>query len=176
LPGDGGASGGDGKARLDGAAVAGDNRGMQSVRPADAADLPELRRIVDAAYEKYVARIGKRPGPMLDDYAARIRAHQVWVIEDGGAVAGLIVLLGEPDFLLLDNVAVDPAMQGRGVGGALMRFAEREAVRRGYCELRLYTHLVMTENQEMYVRLGWAETGRGTEHGYDRVFFRKALS
>jgi len=127
------------------------------------------------AYTKYIARIGKPPGPMLDDYRAHIRAHAAWVLETGGNIAGVIILLPQEENLLLDNVAVDPAQHGRGLGRALMEFAEREARRRGYDELRLYTHAKMTENIAMYPRLGWQETGRGEQAGYDRVFYRKRL-
>jgi len=141
------------------------------IRPADAADLPAVERIVRTAYTKYIARIGKPPGPMLDDYAALVRAHCVWVA--GAPVAGVIVLVGEDDHLLLDNVAVDPAAQGSGVGRALIGFAEAEARRRGYGEMRLYTHATMTENIALYGRTGWVETGRGEQDGFDRVFFRK---
>jgi hypothetical protein len=56
-----------------------------------------------------------------------------------------------------------------------MTFAEQEAVRRGYNELRLYTHEKMTENLVMYPALGWQETGRGEQAGYQRVFFRKQV-
>lgn len=143
------------------------------IRPADAADLPAVERIVQAAYTKYIARIGKPPGPMADDYAALIRGHHVWVI--GDPVQGAIVLLPEPDHLLLDNVAVDPAAQGQGVGRALIEFAEAEARRRGYAEMRLYTHQLMTENIALYSRTGWQETGRGEQNGFARVFFRKPV-
>lgn len=145
------------------------------IRPACISDLDAITRIVAEAYTKYIDRIGKPPGPMLDDYAAHIRSHAAWVVEYEGAVAGLVVLLPEEDHLLLDNVAVDPARHGRGIGRALMRFAEEEAVRRGYRELRLYTHALMTENLAMYPALGWQETGRGEQAGYQRVFFRKRV-
>jgi hypothetical protein len=56
-----------------------------------------------------------------------------------------------------------------------MQFAEKEASRRGYGELRLYTHVTMTENIAMYLALGWQETGRGEQAGYQRVFFRKPV-
>ena len=143
------------------------------IRPADAADLPELERIVRDSYGKYTARIGKPPGPMLDDYAALVRGHAVWVA--GAPVMGLVVLLAEADHLLLDNVAVDPAAQGRGVGRALIEFAGAEARRRGYREMRLYTHQTMTENIALYARTGWVETGRGVQRGLARVFFRKEV-
>ena len=144
------------------------------IRPADAADLPAVQRIVNNAYTKYIARIGKPPGPMNDDYAALIRAHQVWVM--GTPIMGAIVLLPEPDHLLLDNVAVDPAAQGQGVGRALIEFAEAEARRRGFGELRLYTHETRVENIALYARTGWAETVRAEQNGFSRVFFRKPVS
>jgi GNAT superfamily N-acetyltransferase len=146
------------------------------IRPADAADLPAIERIVRDAYTKYIERIGKPPGPMLDDYAVHVRSHTAWVLDTDGTVAGLIVLLPEADHLLLDNVALDPARHGQGLGRALMEFAEQEARRRGYGELRLYTHAKMTENIAMYPRLGWQETGRGEQAGYDRVFYRKRVT
>ena len=146
------------------------------IRPADVTDLPTVERIVRDAYTKYIARIGKPPGPMLDDYAAHVRTHAAWVLERDGAVVGVIVLLPEDGHLLLDNVAVDPAYAGRGLGRALMDFAEAEARRRGYSELRLYTHQMMTENVAMYHHLGWEETSRGEQAGYARVFFRKPLT
>ena len=143
------------------------------IRPANSRDLPAMTRIVAGAYQKYVARIGKPPGPMLDDYAVHIRNHAVWVAEVDGAAAGLIVLVPEDGYLLLDNVAVDPAYHGRKIGSALLAFADQEAIRRGYTELRLYTHEKMTENVEMYSALGWEEIGRAEQAGYNRVFFRK---
>jgi len=145
------------------------------IRPASASDLSAMTRIIADAYHKYVQRIGKAPGPMLDDYPAHVRRHTAWVVESDAMVLGLIVLLPERDHLMLDNVAVDPAHHGRGVGRALMTFAEQEAVRRGYTELRLYTHEMMTENLAMYPALGWQETGRGEQAGYRRVFFRKPV-
>jgi len=148
------------------------------IRPADAADLTAVERIVHDAYGMYVDRIGKPPGPMLDDYAALIRSHAVWVSQGdapGEPIAGLIVLFAEPDHLLLDNIAVAPAAQGTGVGRALMLFADAEACRRGYTELRLYTHQMMTENIALYSRSGWTETGRGDQNGFARVFFRKPV-
>ena len=150
---------------------------MPSIRPADVADLARVQAIVDAAYSMYVARIGKPPGPMVDDYAAHVRNHAIWVACDNlGEIGGLIVLVPEEDHLLLDNIAVDPAWQGKGVGRLLLDFADAEARRRGYAELRLYTNAMMTENVALYARIGWTETGRAAQAGFDRVFFRKAVS
>ena len=141
---------------------------------------PEDRAAVEAivrdAYSIYVARIGKPPGPMLDDYARLIADGAVSVFEDtAGTIAAIIVLLAKPDHLLLDNIAVRPDRQGQGLGRQLIAFAEAEARRLGLTELRLYTHETMTENVALYTRLGFVETGRGHEAGYDRVFMTKRL-
>src|SRR6516225_7671910 len=145
------------------------------IRAATAADVSVVGQIVEQAYRHYIPRIGKPPGPMLDDYAARVSEGVVWVIEDASSIAGVIVLLPKPDYLLLDNIAVIPARQGSGLGRRLLAFAEAEAVRRGYREIRLYTHRTMTENQRLYASIGYEETGHGNEAGYERVFMRKRL-
>lgn len=149
---------------------------MPSIRAAVSADVATIRGIVDAAYGGYVPRIGQPPGPMLDDYDALVTDGRVSVLQTGGQIAGAIVLLTREGYLLLDNVAVAPGFQGRGLGRALIAFAEDEARRLGFDELRLYTHVLMTENQALYARLGFEETHRGKQDGYDRVFMRKRLT
>jgi ribosomal protein S18 acetylase RimI-like enzyme len=133
---------------------------------------PEDREAVEAtvraAYSVYIERMGKPPGPMLDDYARLIADHALSVVEEAGEIVALIVLLPKPDHLLLDNVAVRPDRQGAGLGRRLIAFAGDEARRRGYREVRLYTHQTMTENIALYRRLGFVETGRGSQDGYER--------
>ena len=145
------------------------------IRAATGTDVFSITEIVDQAYRHYIARMGKPPGPMLDDYAARVLEGMVWVLEEGSVIAGTIVLLSATDYLLLDNIAVSPSRQGSGLGRRLLAFAEAEALRRGYDEIRLYSHQTMVENQRLYALIGYEETGRGTEAGYDRVFMRKQL-
>lgn len=146
---------------------------IRSARPEDAR---AVDRLVQDAYAYYVTRVGKPPGPMLDDYNRRIADGQAWVLEEDGQLAGVLVLedtLGGA--LLLDNVAVAPSAQGKGCGRALVAFAEAEARRRGCTELRLYTHVLMMENQALYRRLGFQEIGRVSEKGYERVYMAKAM-
>jgi ribosomal protein S18 acetylase RimI-like enzyme len=145
------------------------------IRAATAADVPAIAQTVALAYGHYIARMGRPPAPMLDDHAARVSAGTAWVLTEGAAVSGILVLLPLPDHLLLDNIAVAPDRQGCGLGRRLLTFAEAEALRRGYREIRLYTHETMVENQCLYAAIGYEETGRGTEVGYERVFMRKRL-
>jgi GNAT superfamily N-acetyltransferase len=135
-----------------------------------------VRALVRAAYAPYVARIGREPMPMGDDYRARIAAGEAWVLTgEDGALLGVLVLVDEPDALLLDNVAVAEGERGKGHGHRLIAFAESEAVRRGYRTLRLFTNVKMTENIDRYRRLGFVETHRAGEHGFARVFMAKRL-
>jgi GNAT superfamily N-acetyltransferase len=146
------------------------------IRPASQADRATVETIVHEAYAVYIDRLGKPPGPMLDDYAALIEAGAVSLLETAdGEVAAIIVLLPKPDHMLLDNIAVRRGRQGQGLGRRLIAFAEAEARRLGFREVRLYTHLMMTENVALYTRLGFIETGRGRDAGYDRVFMTKVL-
>ena len=148
---------------------------MTAIRPALLDDTCSVAACVRAAYAGYVERIGREPAPMGADYEALITAGAVWVAHDAGDVVGVLVLHALGDALLIENVAVRPDRQGRGVGRALMRFAEEHARRAGLSEVTLYTNARMTENLRFYPALGYAETGRGVQDGFDRVFYRKHL-
>ena len=147
-----------------------------TIRAAAEADVPVLGEIAVAAYEQYVPLIGRPPAPMTADYAAAVRSGEAWVAAgaDGG-VQGFIVLIRHPGFLLLENVAVRPAVQGRGLGARLLAFAEEQARALGLAEIRLYTNEAMAANLAYYPRRGYTETHRAEEDGFRRVFFRKQL-
>jgi ribosomal protein S18 acetylase RimI-like enzyme len=145
------------------------------VRQADPAEAPALGEIVERAYAGYVERIGRRPAPMDDDYEAKTRRGEVFVADDG-TIAGLVVLVAQRDHLLVENVAVDPARQGTGVGRALLAYAESHAAAHGLRELRLYTNEAMTENLAFYPHLGYREVGRRVEDGFRRIYYSKHLS
>ena len=113
---------------------------------------------------------------MLEDYSDVIEWHRVFVAEDEGRIVGLIVLIAEDERALLDNVAIHPDAQRRGLGRRLIQLAEDEARRLGFNAIELYTHELMTENQALYARLGYREFDRRTEKGYPRVYMRKALA
>ncbi len=112
---------------------------------------------------------------MLQDYAAVIQTEHVVVAEQDSEIAGVLVLRETPEGFLLDNVAVLPSRKGQGVGKALLVHAEREARKRGYTSLYLYTHEKMAENIALYARVGYVEVERREEDGFRRVFMRKAL-
>jgi ribosomal protein S18 acetylase RimI-like enzyme len=144
-----------------------------SLRRATAADLPTIKAVIDAAYARYLTRMDKPPGPMLRDYRPSVEAGTTWV--SGSPITAVLTLYPGDGHLLLENVAVHPSAQGRGLGRALMSFAEQEAARRGLTRMTLVTHEVMTENQAIYARLGYAEVERRAEDGYRRIYMEKHL-
>jgi len=134
-----------------------------------------VRDVVLSAYERYVSVIGTAPAPMLDDYPARIAADQVWVLPAADVIAGVLVLESGPDRFLLDNIAVRPDRQGRGLGRLLLDFAEAEAARCGHERITLYTNTLMLENIAIYTARGYVEQDRRFEKGFARVYMEKPL-
>lgn len=130
---------------------------------------------VRAAYSHYIERIGKPPGPMLDDYYVVVREHEAFVGVYKARVVGVLVLLRSNGGLLLDNIAVHPRYQGRGIGRMLLEHAELFTLEAGFECLDLYTHALMTENIDIYRRHGYYETERKRVKGFDRVYMRKRI-
>jgi ribosomal protein S18 acetylase RimI-like enzyme len=145
------------------------------LRPATEADVPRLAELVEGAYGHYVERIGARPRPMNDDYAEVVRELQVTVAERGGEVIGLVALGVTDEGFVVDNVAVDPSHQGTGVGRALLEHAEAEARRAGFDSIYLYTHETMSENLDLYRRIGYVEYDRRPVVVGLSVYMRKPL-
>ena len=147
-----------------------DRRGL---RRAIAADLPAIRALIDAAYATYLARMSKPPAPMFRDYGPSVEAGTTWIT--GSPITAVLTLYFRDEHVYVENVAVDPSAQGRGLGRALMTFAEEEAARRGFTRMALVTHEAMTENQAIYTRLGYIEVERRAEDGYRRIYMEKRL-
>lgn len=142
---------------------------------ATVADTDAVTALVERAYERYLTRMSIRPRPMEADYRQVLGEQECWAARIGSDLAGLLVLEPEERSLLLENIAVDPAWQGRGVGGRLLDLAERRARELGLPVVRLYTHVTMVENQQLYAARGYVETHRATEEGREAVFYELAL-
>jgi len=146
------------------------------IRPALARDEAAIRNCAEQAYARYVPLIGRKPAPMVADFAAQIAAGVVHVATDEqGELQGFIVFYPRDDHMLLENVAVLPAIAGSGTGRALIGFCEASARRLGIGAVRLYTNEKMAGNLALYPRLGYVEVARRTEDGFRRVYFEKAL-
>lgn len=146
-----------------------------ALRPARVEEAGEIAALVAEAYTPYIARIGRKPAPMLADYTRVVRDDEVFVAQLGNGIAGVLVLRRETGELLLENVAVRTACKGQGIGRHMLDFAEAHARALGCAAIRLYTHERMTENIEIYRTRGYRETHRAVEDGFARVFMCKSL-
>jgi ribosomal protein S18 acetylase RimI-like enzyme len=126
-----------------------------TLRPAVLEDASAIRELTRSAYAKWVAVIGREPRPMTADYAEAVRKHRIDLLYVGGVLAALIEMIPGTDHLLIENVAVSPRFQGRGLGRKLMVHAERVAASLGHDEARLYTNKLFAENVQLYSKLGY---------------------
>ena len=125
------------------------------IRRGGPAEAEAIRALVEAAYTKWIPVIGRLPTPMQADYAQAVRDHRFDVLVAGPELAGLIETKAEADHLLVVNVAVRPAFQGRGFGSRLMGRADAVAAEAGLARLRLYTNKKYTANLRLYGALGY---------------------
>ena len=144
------------------------------IRPALPSEADAVRGLVRDAYTRWIDRLGREPSPMQGDYARLIADRKAWVLEVEGEIVGLVVLRDGPEALMIPNVAVASAAQGKGHGRQLIAFAEEEAKRRGYGEIRLYVNALMVENVALYRHLGFDEIGRIQGEDADRIYISMA--
>ena len=151
------------------------------IRLATRADQQAVEEVTRAAYQPWVQVVGGRPGPMDADFASLIADGRVHVAVPNGvpephpSVAGVLVQTMEADVLLIENVAVHPAHQRRGLGLALIRFAEDTARRCGLTTVRLFTHERMATNIAWYEQLGFVISGTEPIASGRLVHLRKAI-
>lgn len=146
------------------------------IRRAVGNDAAEIAACVADAYRHYIHRIGQPPGPTLEDYGQVITEREVFVTELDQQIIGVLVLTQTEEGFLLDNIAVDPTHQGKSIGQQLLALAEARAKESGYDFIYLYTNAAMTENLNMYKRIGYEAYAHRREKGLSRVYMRKRFS
>jgi ribosomal protein S18 acetylase RimI-like enzyme len=99
------------------------------------------------------------PMPVAEDYRPRIERGEVWLLEEGGEAAALVVIEDHDDHLVVFSVAVRAARKGQGLGSALLRFADEQARHSGKPALRLYTNGRMKRQIGLYQRHGYRIDG-----------------
>jgi GNAT superfamily N-acetyltransferase len=129
-----------------------------SIRLVLANDVPELARLINAAFVVEQPFIeGKRIDP--EGVRAYMEKGKFLVAEDSAGLAGCVYveLRGERGYLGL--LGVDPARQGRGLGRKLMDAAENYFRAAGCRVVDLRTISPRTPLPAFYGHLGYAQTG-----------------
>ncbi len=144
-------------------------------RRARADDLAAVEALVTAAYTPWVKVIRVVPGPMRDDYSQTIADGVMHLVDDESGMVAMLVLRPLKSSMLLENVAVHPRAQGRGIGRSLIAEAERATRAAGLERVILYTHARMASNIALYKRAGFVVVEERHEQGLDRIYMEKTL-
>lgn len=138
-------------------------------------DAGPVRRLVRDAYARWVPVIGREPLPVQVDYHQAIRAHDIDLLRAGEALVGLIETILRVDHVFIENIAVDPAHQGRGHGRRLLRHADQLARQAGLGELRLQTNQAFAANIDFYRRGGFRIDRTAPFRGGTVVFMSRTI-
>ncbi len=126
-----------------------------SLRPATTEDAEAIRALTREAYCKWVPVIGREPLPMTIDYDEAVRKHRIDLLHMDGKLAALIEMVPDDGHLLIENVAVSPAFQNRGLGRKLLAHAEQVAAAQGYSVIKLFTNKLFAANVQLYSKMGY---------------------
>ncbi len=96
------------------------------IRKAVQSDVVDITHCVNEAYQHYISRIGIKPAPMTQNYAEVLLDNTAYVVDESEIIAVLVLKVKSP-YLLIENVAVLPDYQGKGIGKQLFKLAERVA-------------------------------------------------
>ncbi len=112
----------------------------------------------------------------LRDKAGR---ETVFLALQDGRMAGCIFAMERTADVYIGKLAVEPELQGQGIGRRLMRAVEAFARSRDKPAIELQTRVELTANHATFARLGFREIGRTAHEGYDRptsITMRKELA
>ena len=95
-----------------------------------------------------------------------------------GVLDGRVVAMGalrwvSPAEAEIKRMRVQPVLQGRGYGQALLDALHRRAARLGYSTLRLDTAVRQRAARNLYERNGYREVRRGRIGPFDCVFYER---
>ncbi|MDL5049161.1 GNAT family N-acetyltransferase [Oscillatoria amoena NRMC-F 0135] len=143
---------------------------MPTILPALPEDASELSVLVNSAYRGDTGRQGWTTEADLIDGSrtdadllqAVIEAPGSMILKyvENGKIMGCVELRKENDKLYLGMLTVNPAIQGKGIGKALLKASEDEA-RRQNCNSIFMN--VLTDRKELidwYVRHGYRDSGK----------------
>jgi len=141
----------------------------------------EVHRLTQRAFAPYAAldppsgAVAETEAHVADDLVAGGGALARLDGDGGGdgpgaaAVGCLRWRLPDDGTFHVRRLAVAPAYQGRGVGLALMAWADDEARARGCPGVTAGVRLALPGNQEFFRDLGFAVVGEHSHDGYSRV-------
>lgn len=132
---------------------------MTEIRPAVAADIPQIQEVeIDAGQlfrQAGLNTIADDDPPDAETVAEHIAAGTAWVAAEGRVVAGYAVASVVDGEGHLDQVSVRRAFAGQGIGRRLIEQVARWAGEQGFEALTLTTFVDVPWNGPWYQRLGF---------------------
>jgi ribosomal protein S18 acetylase RimI-like enzyme len=113
---------------------------------------------------------------MVADYDRAVREHRIDVTVSGSVIIGLIEMMRREDYLWIENIAVRPEDQGRGLGRQLLLHAERQAIEAGCVEIRLLTNAAFEANVALYEKTGYVIVKSEPFMGGTTVYMTKTIT
>ena len=147
------------------------------IRRYEPEDREAVWRLHNEALDEVGAHLGN--GPWDDDLhgieAAYLEAGGEFLV---GVLDGRVVAMGalrrvSPEEAEVKRMRVEPALQGRGYGQALLDALHRRAAGLGYSTLRLDTAVRQRATRSLYERNGYQESRRGRIGQFDCVFYER---
>ncbi|TPJ82909.1 GNAT family N-acetyltransferase [Mesorhizobium sp. B2-6-2] len=111
--------------------------------------------------------------------AGKAKRETGFLAVENGRIVGCVFALERSRDFYVGKLAVEPRLQGQGIGARLMRAVEDLARERGMDAIEAQTRIELTANHAAFARLGFRETERTAHAGYDRptsITMRKVLS
>lgn len=152
------------------------------LRAATVAEAAAIAAVIAASFAQYRGRLVPESGAFRET-AATIAAELqrgagAIVAERNGEMLGCVLVEEKEGDLYFGRLSVVPMARGRGLATQLIDAVEAEARRRGLAGVRLGVRIVLTDNQRLFLALGYRETSREAHPGFDHptsINMRKPL-
>jgi len=152
------------------------------LRAANVDDAAGIAAVIAASFEQYRGRLVPESGAFRET-AATIAAELdagagAIVAERNGELLGCVLIEEQEGDLYFGRLSVLPSARGQGLAKHLIDAVEAEASRRGLAGVRLGVRVVLTDNQRLFMSLGYRETSREAHPGFDHptsINMRKPL-
>jgi len=130
------------------------------VNRATTEDVPDVVRVVNAAYE--VEKFFVSGDRTDEDTIRRMMSAGVFLTtrDESGRLAGCVYVELRGDRGYFGMLSVDPSMQGRGLGRQIVDAAEDYARANGCIAMDIRVVNLRTELPPFYRKLGYVETGQ----------------
>jgi GNAT superfamily N-acetyltransferase len=155
------------------------------VRPATPADVPEMLRVINAAYrvEDFFIEGDRTSSDDLKDRFAREGAGFLVIeVEPAGTLAGALYVEVRGKRGYFGMLSVDPARQGEGLGRVLIEAVEEHCRTAGCADLDIDVVNLREELPAFYQQFGFRAAGTAPFHSTEKlrreahlVFMTKSL-